>query len=600
MSDKKKRVPIRYTSREFDTIKADLVDYARRYYPEVYKDFSEASFGSLMLDSVSYIGDVLSFYLDYQVNESYIDSAAQFSNALKLAKQFGYNYRTNPSSMGEVELYLVVPKLSTGSGIDSDYLPSIKKGSTFTSSTGTNFILLEDVDFTSPRANMVVATQDSATGQALSYAVKMSGRVISGRHVSENLTVGEFQRFKKLYLSNSNIAEIISVFDASGNQYYQVDFLSQDVVYKEVTNTGDNNDTIPMVLRPYSVPRRFTLETEGDLSFLQFGFGTEDGSSDLSPVEPGNVVLDLHGKGFISDLSFDPSKLIHSDKFGVSPSNTTLTVTYRVNNSEDVNVSAGELNKVRNAEFIFKSDTATSEASKSSVENSLEVFNTSPVNGDASNPTVEEIRVKARDMFATQNRAVTRKDFEALLYSMPAKFGRVKRCAVIRDDQSFKRNLNAYVLSEDSGGNLTPANSTLKENIKEWISQYKMVNDTIDILDGKVINIGIEFEIVADTDMNKFEVLTSCIETLTNKYSEPLYFGEPLYITEIYTTLNKIVGVVDTKFVKVVSKSGTNYADGFSLNISQITSADGRYIAAPKNAAFQIKIPSKDIKGAVV
>jgi len=600
MSNNKKRVPIRYTSREFDTIKTDLVDYARRYYPEVYKDFSEASFGSLMLDSVSYIGDILSFYLDYQVNESFIDSAAQFSNVLKLAKQFGYNYKTNPSSMGTLDLYIIVPKLPSASGIDSDYLPTLKRGSTFNSSTGTNFILLEDINFNSPQTQIVVGRQDPTTGAPLDYAVKMTGRVISGTLTTETLTAGSFKRFKKLYLSNSNIAEIISVFDSNGNQYYQVDFLSQDVVYKEVTNTGDSSDTVPMVLRPYSVPRRFTLETDGDLSYLQFGFGTDDNTSELSPADPGNIVLDLHGRGFISDLSFDPSKLIQGDKFGVSPSNTSLTVTYRVNNSNDVNVSTGELNKIRKPTFLFKNDNATDGAKKAFVVNSLEVFNSSPVNGDASNPTVEEIRMKAKDMFATQNRAVTRKDFEALLYSMPAKFGRVKRCAVLRDDQSFKRNLNAYVLSEDSAGNLALANQTLKENIREWISQYKMVNDTIDILDGKVINVGIEFEIVADTDMNKYEVLTTCIEALTKRYSDPLYFGEPLYITEIYTILNKITGVVDTKFVKVISKSGSGYADGFSINIAQITSPDGRYIAAPHNASFQIKFPSKDISGAVV
>ena len=600
MSDDKKTIPIRYTSREFDTIKTDLVDYARRYYPEVYKDFSEASFGSLMLDSVSYIGDILSFYLDYQVNESFIGSAAQFSNVLKLAKQFGYNYRTNPSSMGEIDLYIIVPSLSTSAGIDSDYLPTLKRGSTFNSSTGTNFILLDDIDFTSPKAAVVIGRQDSITGAALDYVVRMTGGVISGKLVAETLTVGSFKRFKKLYLSNTNIAEIISIFDSSGNQYYQVDFLSQDVVYKEVTNTGDSSDTIPMVLRPYSVPRRFTLETEGEVSYLQFGFGTEVGTSELSPAEPGNIVLDLHGKGFISDLSFDPSKLIQSDKFGVSPANTSLVVTYRVNSSSDVNVSAGQLNEVREPTFLFKNEDATDGSKKASVISSLEVFNTAPVNGDASNPTVEEIRMKAKDMFATQNRAVTRKDFEALLYSMPAKFGRVKRCAVVRDDQSFKRNLNAYVLSEDSNGKLTYANQTLKENIKEWISQYKMVNDTIDILDGKIINIGIEFEIVADTNMNKYEVLTTCINTLSEKYSEPLYLGEPLYITEVYTTLNKIIGVVDTKFVKIVSKSGADYPSGFSINIAQITSPDGRYVSAPRNAAFQIKLPQKDIKGAVV
>jgi len=218
----KKKTPVRYTSREFASIKQDLVEYAKRYYPESYRDFSEASFGSLMMDTVSYVGDILSFYLDYQVNESFLDSAAEYNNVIRLARQQGYKNKGVPTTSGVINFFIIVPANTSGLGPDSRYLPILKRGSLCTSAGGGSFILSADVDFSHPSNEVVAARTNPDTGVPTSYAVKASGMVLSGRFVQETFDVGNYQRFRKLALSAPRMAEVITVFDSEGNEYMKL------------------------------------------------------------------------------------------------------------------------------------------------------------------------------------------------------------------------------------------------------------------------------------------------------------------------------------------------------------------------------------------
>tara|TARA_R110000822_G_scaffold23098_9_gene71677 strand:- start:4960 stop:6756 length:1797 start_codon:yes stop_codon:yes gene_type:complete len=594
----KKRTPVRYTSREFATIKQDLVEYAKRYYPESYRDFGEASFGALMMDTVSYAGDILSFYLDYQVNESFLDSAAEYNNVIRLARQQGYKNKGVPSTSGVVDFFIIAPANNLGLGADSSYLPILKRGTLCSSAGGGSYILSSDVDFSHPKNQVVAARTNPTTGVPTSYAVRAIGKVISGKFVQETFTVGNYQRFRKLALSMPRMAEVINVFDSEGNEYYEVDHLSQDVIYRDVINRASDNNTVPSVIRPYSVPRRFAVETIGAISYLQFGFGSDNEISQASPVDPSNVVLQFHAKDYISDESFDPSKLIFSDKFGISPTNTTITVSYRVNTENDVNASAGTINTVNSPSWSFRDVSTLNRAKLQAVQSSIECNNIEPLVGDVSAPSSEEIRQRSIDYFSTQNRAVTKKDYESMVYRMPHKFGAVKRCKVVQQQGSFRRNLNLFVLSEDTAGALTQASVTLKNNLKTWLNKNKMVNDTIDILDAYIINIGIEFEIIHDLDYNKYDVLSQCISKLTSNMTAPLLIGQPLYITDVYNYLNDVIGVVDTTKVKFIAKTGGRYSE-VSANIEDLMSPDGRYIQAPDNVAFEIKFPNSDIKGTV-
>jgi hypothetical protein len=290
--------------------------------------------------------------------------------------------------------------------------------------------------------------------------------------------------------------------------------------------------------------------------------------------------------------------LVGTDKLGIGPANTKLTVRYRSNTSTSSNAAVGSINTVVSVLSEFNDPTVANTTAARDVIASLECSNEEPLVGSVSTPTVDEIRNQAMNMFPTQNRAVTATDYEAIIYMMPSYFGAVKRCRVVRDQDSLKRNLNVYVISEDSEGLLTSSNSALKENLKIWLNKYRMVNDTVDILDTKIVNIGIEFEVVSNLEVNKYEVLDNAIQALKEKFARPMFIGERFYVTDVFTELNKVRGVADTVNVKLVSKSSGNYSES-TLNIDKFMSLDGRYLSVPDNVILEIKYPDIDIKGTV-
>ena len=594
----KRNTPIRYTSRDFTSIREDLLNHAKRYYPNTVKDFSEASFGSLLLDTVAYVGDIMSFYLDYQVNESFLDTSVEYDNILRLAKQMGYKHRGQASTTGIVSMYAVIPANATGLGPDTRYMPIIKRGTILGGAAG-SFILTEDVRFDDPSNPVVAARVNAATGVPTSYAVKTEGQVISGQYNTVTYDIGTFEKFKKIRISDASLVEIVSVFDTEGHEYFEVEYLTHDVIYKAVPNKDSaTRDNAPSLIRPFVAARRFTTTRDQRGMTLQFGQGSENEIATPSLAEPANVVLQRHAKTYVTDTSFDPSNLVGTDKLGIGPANTKLTITYRANTSTSTNASVGSINKIVSLQSEFNDPTLAGTTVARNVLTTLECSNEEPLVGSVTIPTVEEIRNQAMNMFPTQNRAVTSTDYEAITYMMPSHFGAVKRCRVVRDQDSLKRNLNIYIISEDSEGLLTSSNSALKENLKIWLNRYRMVNDTVDILDAKVVNVGLEFEVVSSLEVNKYEVLDNAIQALKNKFGRTMFIGERFYITDVYTELNKVRGVADTVNVKLVSKSAGNYSNS-TLNVDKHMSLDGRYLSVPDNVILEIKYPDIDIKGTV-
>tara|TARA_R100000664_G_C2758918_1_gene148176 strand:- start:1767 stop:3557 length:1791 start_codon:yes stop_codon:yes gene_type:complete len=593
----KRNVPINYTSRDFESIRDDLVNYAKRYYPDTLKDFSEASFGSLMLDTVAYVGDIMSFYLDYQVNESFIDTATEYNNILRLASQMGYKFSGAKSTTGVVSMYAIIPANTVGLGPDTRYMPILKAGSVLKSTGGASFILTEDVRFDDPSNQIVAANTEASTGAPTSYAVKAQGQVISGIFSTESITVGPFQKFRTVRIDNPNLVEIVNMFDSEGHEYFQVEFLSQDVVYKSVPNTDENTrQNAPELMRPFVAARRFTVDRDPAGATLTFGHGSDSETGTVA--DPSRVVLQMAAKDYVTDVSFDPSNLVGNDKFGIGPANTTLTITTRENTSENSNAAVGSVTTLSTPLYEFNDPTIANTTKALNVIASIESYNEESFSGTSAQPTREEIRRHAMDAFSSQNRAVTSQDYEALIYMMPGKFGAVKRARVVRDQDSLKRNLNVFIISEDSFGKLIQSNNALKENLKIHLNRYRMINDTVDILDAKIVNIAIDFEVVSSEEVNKYEVLDSCIRALRERFSQTMYIGERFYLTDVYTELNKVRGVVDTSNVKLISKSGGDYSSS-SLNIDQYMSLDGRYLSVPDNVILEIKFPLIDIKGTV-
>ena len=597
MSKKSKKL-IKYTDREFNSIKDNLVEYAKRYYPNIYKDFSEASFGSLMLDTVAYVGDMLSFYIDYQANESFIDTAVEYDNVLRLGEQVGYRPSLRAASSGVLSLYIMVPSDPNGTGPDMNYLPILAKNTRFTTNAGDIFTLIDDVDFSDSNNEVIVATESEQDGSASAFVVKAYGRVLSGELKQELINVGDFTRFLTVAIADENITEIVSVTDSEGHEYFEVPFLSQDTIFRSVINKDSTSrNHVPNVLVATSVPRRFVTFVRNNKTFLKFGYGSDESIKVDNLTHPSNVIFKMHGKDYVTDSGFDPSKLLENDKFGIAPTNTTLNVVYRANTSETANTASNTIVNPGDPLFSFP-ENAINKGKIAMVRETLECTNETPVTGDIGLPTINELKQRINDLFATQNRAVTEDDYRSLIYRIPPKFGKVKRARIIRDHDSFKRNLNLYVISEDNDEKLITSSQVLKNNLKVFLQQYKMVNDTMDILDARVANFGINFTAVVNTDQDKFEALNIAINTIKHMFSEHLDIGQPIYITKIYDVLNNLEEIVDVTDVEIIGKTGARYSD-YSLNFREHISADGRIQYAPNDVIYELKYPNLDIKGTI-
>jgi len=594
-----KKILINYTNRDFDSIKKDLEEHARRYYPDTYKDFSENSFGSYILDTVSYVGDMLSFYVDYQVNESFLETAIEYNNVRRLAKNNGYAFAGRPAAFGVATFYVIVSANTSGLGPDRALIPILKTGTEVRATTMTTFVLTEDVDFGNSKNEVVAARFDTTTGKPSSYAIRAQGQVKSTVLFRTTIDIGEFSRFKRIRIGAPSIAEVKSVIDTEGHHYYQVDHLSQDVIYINTTNPSAASDGVPEIIKPKIVPRRFVLDQDETGTYLQFGYGTDIETTTTDIAEPSQVSLQMSGKPYITDTAFDPTKLLDSNTLGVAPENTTLTILFYQNDSDSVNVAQGNLTTISISSMVFPNANGLTDGLQSGVRASLEVSNDTAIVGSTSLPTSEEIRYRSYAAKAAQQRSVTRNDYEAYMYMMPAGFGSVKRASVINDPSSTNRRLSVYVVSEDGLGNLIKSNSTIKQNVKQWLNKNKMLNDNIDIYDASILNMGFDYEIIVHPTMDKIEVLNSVQRRLASELNNKMYIGEPFYLTNIFNIINKVDGVVDTTKVTPSLKTGTGY-NSAPVSIEEMKSVDGTYIQAPRNVIFEIKNFNKDIRGSAV
>ena len=310
-------------------------------------------------------------------------------------------------------------------------------------------------------------------------------------------------------------------------------------------------------------------------------------------------MLNLHGRDYITQQTFDPTNLISSDKLGVGPSNTTLTIVYRQVSSDLLNAPVGTIKQVDNARLKFFNSANLNSTQIQTVRTSLECLNEEPLVGDNVVLTTEEIKQRAYGKFYSQNRAVTMQDYKTMVYSMPEQFGTISRCSVVQDTDSFKRNLNLFILAKDKDGRFALSNEIIKQNLKFWINRHRMINDSVDVLDGRIINLGIRFTAMSENNVNKFTVLERCYTALTELFARKADMGEPVDIMKIYKKLNLVSGVADTTNVKIVRRLGTNYSgDTFDINANY--SADRRFIVLPHDAVYEFKYPNSDFEGVII
>ena len=594
---KGKNVPIKYTSREFDSIKQDLINHAKRFYPDFVADFNQASFNSMMLDSVAYVGDVLSYYLDYSVNESFLDTAIEFGNIRKHAKSVGFNFSGVSASYGIITIFMLIPANATGTAPDNRYLSVLKKGAQFQSTGGGIYTLLEDIRLDHPDNDFIAAQFDKETGATTYFAVRGYGQISSGaiKGVIVDLTDSAFKKFRKIRIGAPTITEVLSVVDSTGNRFYEVDYLTQETVYLETTNPMAKSEGVRSIIKPYVTARRFVFEQDSTGTYLQFGFGSDD-DDDTGLQDPSEVTLRLHGRNHITDSSFDPNNMLGTDKLGISPDGTRLTITFRVNDGGTTSVGVGSINQVLASTISFEDPVSLDATKMDFIRNSLEINNEEPITGDTAEITAEELKVRSKSVFASQNRAVTLQDYKAACYRMPSKFGSIKRVQVIQDPNSTNRRIAMYVISQDENGYLSLTHSRTKKNLKTWLSKYKAINDIVDIFDAKVLNFGIDFCIGVNPRYDTTAVLNSAFSQIRQKYSMVYEIGEPIYINDLWNILIKIDGVMDVKSINVTNKYSGSYST-YRVDFDKLLSRDGTIIIPPKNVAFELKYPNINITG---
>jgi hypothetical protein len=315
-------------------------------------------------------------------------------------------------------------------------------------------------------------------------------------------------------------------------------------------------------------------------------------------IDPSKVALKLHGKNTISDLSFDPTKLLSTNKLGISPYNTTLRIVFRMNQPGKIAAASNSITTVSESFVEFEDESIITNALRSQVVSSIECINEEPINATSQGITNEELKERARAYYAAQNRAVTKQDYESLIYQMPNKFGAATRANIVNDPSSTNRAIDIYVISEDNKGKLSPTNQITKNNIKNYLSHYIPINDSVTIKDAFVVNFGIEFTVMNDKNYDSQTVLFRCQEKIKDYFNQHLYIGEPLYLTRLYEIINNVEGVYDVKRVKAFNKTNGNYSK-INYNMDNALSKDGSYYKVPKNIILEIKYPNIDIKGTV-
>ena len=590
-----KTFKMNYFARDFSSIKSTLKEYAKRYYSNELSDLSESSINSFLMESVSYVGDVLSYYLDYQTNETFLSTAIENKNILSLAKSLGYKRKDFTSTTGKIAVYMLLPNDGNNKP-DYSKAPTIRKGTEVGSGNGNVYTITEDIRATNSiiGENYVVANTNQL-GNPTFYAVKLYAPIISGQIRTTNIQIGSFIKFNKVSLNDPKIAEIVSVVDADGNIYYEVPNLTQNIVYTAVYN----QDTEPKyILKTLSAQRRFVFDYDTVLPYMLFGGKQYRPDEDLTvdPItEPIKYALNKYNNDFLQDEYFEPNALLNGDTYGIGPENTILTVKYRLNTTNNNNAAVGAITSVKNLLYTFH-DQSIAQQTQANIINSIQITNEDQVIGQNVEISLDEIKDLAGNIYNSQNRAVTAKDYETLTYMMHQKYGAIKRVKALRDPTSLKNNINLYILCTDEQGRLIRSNNTIKENLKTWLSNYKVLTDTVDILDAKIINLGINFTILVDPKEDKIETLRLVKAQLEYVYSFKSQIGESFNILDVYREIRKFKNVLDVKDVKIRNI----VADGYSstpFNIQQSLSMDGNLIQIPKNAVYEIRYPSADIVG---
>lgn len=601
-----KQRSIRYLNRDFESFKRDLIEHLRIYFPDTVQDFNESNSGMFLMELMAFIGDNMSFYLDKKFEESFIETAQESKNLLKHAKQLGFKPFGKTASNGNIDGFIKLPARTINEEIipDTRFAGTVKRGARFKSSDGESFETLEDAEFdkidVNDEALVQVGDRDPTTNEPTTFVLKLEGIPIkSGETKTTTFTVAAFESFKKLTINEDDVLEIIKVTDTESNEWFEVDFLAQDTIFSGLANTGDDLTEVPSVLKLKSVPFRFISEFDIATNRTSLIFGTGDAQKFDGELIPdlGDLSLPVFGKETFGDFALDPQNFLKTRTLGLAPVNTTLTVKYRVGGGAKTNVGAAEINTVAESTFDVGDSTLDTVTVKD-VANSFSVLNPNPIQGGKDELPLDELRQLISANFSTQSRMVTAQDFVARTLSMPAKFGSVFR-ANARPSMVNKNAVELVVLSRNSDGLVTVAPGDLKTNLKTYLARFRMMTDAIEILDGEIVNIGVNFEILTNSDFNKIEVLANAIEVIQDYFKIELWqINQPINITDIYSLIADVPGVLSLINITIRNLVGNVDSISYSNTVHNIDeNSQNGIIYSDENKIFEVKFPNKNITG---
>jgi hypothetical protein len=606
---------IKYINRDFESFRSRLIEFSQTYFPSTYNDFSPTSPGMMFMEQSSYVGDVLSFYLDNQFQETFIQYAQQTNNVFELAYMFGYRPKTTGVAQTSVDFYQQLPSINDGTGNyvpDYSYAITVNENTTITSQNGASFIIQDKIDFSvSSSLDPTEISVYQISGNTPQYfLLKKSRNAISSNINTTNFSFGSPQQFATINIQANNIVKILDVTDSDGNVWYEVDHLGQEMVFDSIKNTNINNpnkiDNTPFLLKLKKVARRFaTRFTSLSNLQIQFGAGSPSDTTEEITPNPNNVGIGLPFKKDKLTTAFSPLNFLYTGTYGISPANTTLTIRYLTGGGVDSNITANSLTNLNTGNTKFNNANLNS-TTANYIFASISATNPTAATGGRGGDTLEEIRQNTLALVSSQKRSVTADDYLIRALSMPSEYGAVSKAYIeqpkLTDNQvSTIETLSLYVLSLNSSGQLDYAGPTLKSNLRTYLSQYRMIGDNIEIRDAYIINIGVNFEIIVLPEYNNNEVLLSCISSIQSYFLlDKWQLNQPIMVRDLYILLDKIKGVQTVKNVSITNKAGTS--TGYSQYAYDIEGATQNQIIYPSldPSIFELRFPNQDIKGKVV
>jgi len=605
---------IKYINRDFTDFRARLIEYARTYFPQTYNDFSATSPGMMFMEQAAYVGDVLSFYLDNQFQETFVQYAQQTNNVFELAYMFGYKPKTTGVAQTLITFYQQVPsKLVGGQRVpDYDYALIVEGNSPISTPNGISFLVQDKVDFSvsSSQDPTSVSVYQIAGNVPQYYLLEKTRKAISAEIKTLNFSFGAAQQFTTINITDPNIIKILDVTDSDGNKWYEVDHLGQEMVLDTIKNTNVNDPNVngdtPYLLRLKKVARRFATRFTS-LNNLQLQFGAGNPSDVTEEITPNadNVGIGLPFEQDKLTVAYSPTNFLFTGTYGIAPSNTTLTVRYLTGGGVNSNVNSGVLTNLDKSNTRFTTINLNS-TTANYVFDSLTTNNTVAANGGKGGDTLEEIRQNTLALIASQKRSVTADDYLVRALSMPSDYGAISKALIqqpkLTDNQvSTIETLNLYVLSLNAQGQLDYASTTLKNNLRTYMSQYRMIGDNVEIRDAFIIDIGVDFEIIVLPEYNNNEVLLACVTALQDYFNISKWqINQPILLRDLYILLDRISGVQSVKNISISNKAGT--ALGYSQYAYDIAGATQNQVIYPSldPSIFEVRYPNNDIKGKVV